>query len=53
MPADKTARAYRKIARLKKRLNDYSSAEDYYRKALTEEDTESNAQTQYEIAELL
>ncbi|MBI4974261.1 MAG: tetratricopeptide repeat protein [Candidatus Omnitrophica bacterium] len=43
--------AYKKIAKLKGANSDYDSAIKYYRLALTNENNESNAQLQYEIAE--
>jgi tetratricopeptide (TPR) repeat protein len=40
------------MANLKRREGAYGAAIDYYRRALTDENSESNAQIQYEIAEL-
>jgi TolA-binding protein len=44
--------AYRKMARIEKDRKDFDRAAEYYRKALTKENNEANAQVQYEIAEL-
>ncbi|MBU0604722.1 MAG: tetratricopeptide repeat protein, partial [Candidatus Omnitrophica bacterium] len=43
--------AYRKIAKIKKIEKDFDQAIEYYRKALTGDNTELNAEIQYEIAE--
>jgi len=44
-------RSYRKIAMLKKESRDFDAAIIYLKKAMTEENSEENAQAQYEIAE--
>jgi len=51
--SDMAKNAYRKIAKLKKDRHDFDSAIKYFRKALTDENNELNAQVQYEIAECL
>ncbi|MCM8790506.1 MAG: tetratricopeptide repeat protein [Candidatus Omnitrophica bacterium] len=43
--------SYRKIAAIKRDAGDFAAAIEYYGKALTADNTESNAQIQYEIAE--
>jgi TolA-binding protein len=51
-PGSESGRAaLRKMARMKKDAGDFSAAIGYYRKVLTPENTEMNAQIQYEIAE--
>ncbi len=49
--SDPEKTAYRKIAKIKKREKDFDRAIEYYRKALTVDNTELNAEIQYEIAE--
>ena len=44
--------AYRKLAKAKKLAKEYDGAIAYFRKSLTADNDELNAQTQYEIAEL-
>ncbi|MBN2453641.1 MAG: tetratricopeptide repeat protein, partial [Candidatus Omnitrophica bacterium] len=52
-PASGTARtAYRKMAKIRMDEGRIGDAIQYYRKALTSDNNELNAQTQYEIAEL-
>jgi TolA-binding protein len=46
-----TKNGYRKIARLKKDAKSFDGAIGYFRKTLGTENTESNAQLQYEVAE--
>ena len=51
-PGTNTARsAYRKIAKMRKDNKNFDEAIRYFKKVLTDDNNESNAQTQYEIAE--
>ena len=49
--SDSEKMAYRKIAKIKKMEKDFDRAIEYYGKALTGDNTELNAEIQYEIAE--
>jgi len=49
--SDYARRSYRRIATIKKDEKEYDAAASYMGKALTDDDTELNAQIQYEIAE--
>ncbi len=49
--SDSGKMAYRKIAKIKKIKKDFDQAIEYYRKALTGDNNELNAEIQYEIAE--